>query len=132
KERGEAVDERTDIFSLGVVIYEMMTGRVPFEGETSSHIIVSILEKEPAPLADYWPEVPAELQSIVSRALRKDRQERYQKIEELLVDLKNLKQKIGAEMDRFLGPSGISSKSRQAEPPLQRRKSRKTINSLAV
>src|SRR3989454_1834562 len=60
--RGLAVDARTDIWSLGVVIYEMLTGLVPFEGATTSDVIVSILEREPAPLAQFSPEAPAELQ----------------------------------------------------------------------
>src|SRR5262249_38217488 len=71
--RGLAVDSRADIFSLGTVIYEMTAGRVPFEGETTSDVIVSILEKEPPPLDEYAPEAPIELERIVRKALGKDR-----------------------------------------------------------
>ncbi|HSE96826.1 MAG TPA: protein kinase, partial [Blastocatellia bacterium] len=95
--RGTQLDARTDIFSLGIVIYEMVTSRAPFGGETPSHVIVEILEKEPRPLSDYWPEAPAELQRIVSKALAKEREERYQSINDLLADLKNLRQRLQGE-----------------------------------
>ncbi len=71
--RGLSVDGRTDIWSLGVVIYEMVTGHPPFEGATTSDVIVSILEREPPPLAQLSPEAPAELQQIISKTLHKDR-----------------------------------------------------------
>jgi len=86
--RGQKVDARSDIFSLGVVLYEMITGRAPFEGATSSDVIAAILKTEPPPLGHYLPEAPAGLERIVQKALRKDREERYQTIKDLLVDLK--------------------------------------------
>ena len=90
--RGMPVDARTDIFSLGVVLYEVVAGRLPFEGATSGEVMAAILsEKKPQPLARYSREVPAELERIVSKALRKNRDERYQTIKDLLVDLKDLK-----------------------------------------
>jgi eukaryotic-like serine/threonine-protein kinase len=108
--RGQTVDARTDIFSLGVVIYEMIAGRAPFEGETASHVIVSILEKEPAPLTRSSPDAPSELERIVTKALAKDKDERYQTVKDLLIDLKRLKQRrdVDAEIERSISPDTIS------------------------
>jgi eukaryotic-like serine/threonine-protein kinase len=88
--RGLEVDSRTDIFSLGVVLYEVVAGHAPFEGATMIDVIAAILGKDPPPLARYWPEVPAELERIVVKALRKNREERYQTVRDLQLDLKGL------------------------------------------
>ncbi|HEV3470665.1 MAG TPA: protein kinase, partial [Pyrinomonadaceae bacterium] len=86
--QGQPVDARTDIWSLGAVLYEMLTGRPPFVGATQSHVVVAILEREPASLAEYVPDAPPELQSVIDRALAKDARARYQSASELLEDLR--------------------------------------------
>ena len=92
--RGQALDQRTDVFSLGVVLYEMVAGRMPFAAATSLDTLVAILEKEPVALDQFAPEVPAECQRIISKALRKDPEERYQTVKDLLIDLKTLKEEL--------------------------------------
>jgi serine/threonine protein kinase len=98
--RGLNVDARADIFSVGVVAYEMIAGRRPFGGETNLDALISTLEKEPAPLSSLAPDAPPELQRIVSKALRKNREERYQTIKEMLIDLKNLREELAFEAKR--------------------------------
>jgi eukaryotic-like serine/threonine-protein kinase len=97
--RGVPVDARTDIFSFGVVMYEMISGRVPFEGTSFGEVISGILGKRPMSLARYAVDVPPELERIVSKALAKNREERYQSIKDMLIDLKRLKQRLDVEAE---------------------------------
>ncbi|MGH9968891.1 MAG: protein kinase domain-containing protein [Pyrinomonadaceae bacterium] len=112
--RGLEVDARTDIFSLGVVLYETVAGRAPFVGETPSDVIVSLLDKEPVPLSSYLPEVPTELQRIVDKSLRKETEERYQTSKELFVDLQRLRQKfeIESHLERSAPPEASGGATR--------------------
>ncbi len=89
--RGKDVDARSDLWSFGVVLYEMIAGNVPFEGETASDTIAAILKTNPKPLSA---ETPAELQRIVNKTLRQNKEERYQTAKDLLIDLKHLKQDL--------------------------------------
>ena len=105
--RGITVDARSDIFNLGAVIYEMVAGQQPFEGETPSDVLAAILKSEPPLLSHFTPEAPPELVRIITKALRKDREQRYQVIQDLLLDLKSLKEDLEfqAKLDRSAAPS---------------------------
>ena len=137
--RGLEVDSRSDLFSLGVLLYEMLTGKQPFDGATTGDLLVSILSREPEPLARIAPDIPAEMQWVVSKALRKDKTLRYQTARDLIVDLKNVAQGLGT---RIISPKSLPDAQGETSRPTAReltskdsgvrRRSRKHIDSIAV
>jgi eukaryotic-like serine/threonine-protein kinase len=156
--RGLKVDHRSDLFSLGVVLYEMVSGRVPFAGATMSDVLAALLRAEHEPLSRRVAEAPAELDRIVARALCKDCAARYQKADDLLADLTRLKRRLEFETERgqlviggegettrldsemrtlLLTPSGATAQAQAAAPQTQAAPPRPTrlkraIDSLAV
>jgi serine/threonine-protein kinase len=111
--KGKLVDARSDIFSFGVVLYEMLSGKQPFDGENAMDVIGSILNKEPAPIQQLIPEVPQEIGRISSKTLKKDREERYQTAKDLLIDLKDVRQdlQIQNQLERTASPNREESKT---------------------
>ena len=113
--KGKVVDARTDIFSFGVVLYEMIAGNLPFEGENALEMIGSILKDEPKPLNS---DVPQEITKIINKCLRKDRDERYQTIKDVGNDLKDIKQELELKnlMERSVVPNQDENKTQIIQP----------------
>jgi serine/threonine-protein kinase len=148
--RGLKVDGRSDIFSLGSVLYELLTGHKPFDGETSADIVAAVLYKDPSPLASRTTEIiPDELERILGRMLAKDREERYQNAQQLLDDLQRLRSRLtaGQRLERtdelatraFTERALRDTYATRRKPgdatqihPAPKRRRRRAINSLAV
>ena len=111
--RGLAIDARTDIFSLGAVIFEMVARRQLFTGETINHIIVAVLEKEPPPLSNFIKDYPSEIERIIRKCLSKNAGGRYQTANDLLIDLKALQKRL--EFEAELQRSSASNRQTQTD-----------------
>ena len=127
--RGLPVDTRSDIFSLGIVLYEMVTGQRPFVGTTTMDVLAAILGQEPVPVLTHRPEAPPELQRIVSQALCKDREDRYQKAKDVLSDLQSLTQELVLEAR----PRSVSSTAgNEPSAPTTEQKSRTATSEISA
>ncbi len=109
--KGERVDERTDIFSLGVVIYEMTAGRTPFAGDSLSETFANLINAEPQPLSRFSSNVPSELQRIVAKMLRKNKDDRYQTMKDVLTDLKDLRENLTLDekLEKSHSPENVNA-----------------------
>ena len=121
--RGHEIDARTDIWSLGVVLYELVAGRRPFAGTSGSDLMVAILDREPEPLARFDPRLPQELQRIVGKALRKDREQRYQVVKDLRLDLEVLRDELQLKSRPATGTAAPAAPPTVAPEPVERHQS---------
>jgi len=129
--QGKEADVRSDIFSFGVVLFEMITGNTPFRGEHEAAIMYSILNEEPDDVSHYRDEVPAELVHIVNKTLEKDPEDRYQSMSEIIVDLRRLKRE-STRVVRTPAPQQPGSGRSQATPPVPEKSSGKSVSRKSI
>ncbi|MBX7170360.1 MAG: protein kinase [Pyrinomonadaceae bacterium] len=140
--RGQEIDARSDIFSLGVMLYELVAGRAPFIGETISDVLAAVLKSDPTTLSELVKNLPSELEWSIAKAICKDRNERYQTIRNFYSDLQGIKQRLEFEtVLQHISDSGAGSFSENqtriltknsALIPPRKKQTRKVIDSLAV
>jgi serine/threonine protein kinase len=128
--RGKELDARTDIWSLGIVIYELLSGHSPFAANTATDTIVSIVDREPLPLSHFGVEVPEELERILGKALAKDREERYQSIKDMGLDLKQLSQEM--ELETVTRTTRVHTSMGRKAPPAHDRRTPAALSRSAI
>jgi serine/threonine protein kinase/Tfp pilus assembly protein PilF len=132
--RGKATDARSDVFSFGVVMYEMLTGKIPFTGETMTDTLSSIISTEPQPITSLAPHLPRELQRIVQKTLKKKRDQRYQSTRDLLVDLKDLRDelRVEAKLEQTAVPNRPGDSGKTSAPRYSTSSGRGTRDSILL
>jgi serine/threonine protein kinase len=126
--QGGEVDARSDIFSFGVVLYEMLTGHMPFRGEHEAAMVYSIVNEEPTPIQKYLPEISSELVHILNRALEKDPEDRYQSVHDMVIDLRRLRKetsrvlRLAPSMKPSEGSTDLAEKSAERLPPRSKKR----------
>lgn len=131
--RGKETDARTDLWSVGIVLYETLTGKTPFEGETVTDTLANIIHKEPVRITELIEDAPNELYRILKKSLQKDREERYQSAKDFLLDLKNLRREleIEHELEVSVSPNRISGMRSRSNDRLTRNTLMKPTNEVA-